>query len=118
MSPTETLPARIQFQTRPEQYRHWQLSIESDVATLRMTVDPDGAPSVRIVLCSAIDVGTAAFSFFTNRLSRKGRALAAEGLARQGRQKAAEFSRTAGLHLDQQGLALMNGHAAGLTDRL
>ena len=43
MSPIETLPTRLQFQTRPEQYRHWQLSIEADVATLRMTVDPDGA---------------------------------------------------------------------------
>ena len=47
-----------------------------------------------------------------------GRPLAVEGLAGQGRQEGQEVRRAAGLHLDQQGLALVHGHAAGLTDRL
>jgi len=38
---TETLPERIQFQTSPDQYRHWKLGIEDDVATLRMEVNSD-----------------------------------------------------------------------------
>jgi len=39
------------------------------------TVDPDGRPSVRMVLCNAIDTGRGAFTFYTNRESRKARAL-------------------------------------------
>jgi pyridoxamine 5'-phosphate oxidase len=41
------------------------------------TIDPDGRPSVRMVLCNAIDVARGAFVLYTNRESRKGRALAA-----------------------------------------
>ena len=41
------------------------------------TVDPDGRPSARMVLCNAIDVSRGAFVMYTNRESRKGRALAA-----------------------------------------
>lgn len=41
------------------------------------TVDPDGRPSARIVLCKAIDVERGFIVFYTNRGSRKGRALAA-----------------------------------------
>ena len=41
------------------------------------TVDPDGRPSARMVLCNAIDVSRGAFVMYTNRASRKGRALAA-----------------------------------------
>jgi pyridoxamine 5'-phosphate oxidase len=42
------------------------------------TADPDGRPSVRMVLCVAIDVAAGAFTFHSNRESRKGRALAAD----------------------------------------
>ena len=42
------------------------------------TIDPDGRPSVRMVLCNAIDVARGAFVMYTNRESRKGRALAAD----------------------------------------
>ncbi|MAG62001.1 benzoyl-CoA-dihydrodiol lyase [Candidatus Woesearchaeota archaeon] len=38
---TDTLPERLSFQTSPAQYRHWGLSIEGDLATLRMDVDGD-----------------------------------------------------------------------------
>lgn len=41
------------------------------------TVDPDGRPSARILLCKAIDVPQGRATFFTNRESRKGLALAA-----------------------------------------
>jgi benzoyl-CoA-dihydrodiol lyase len=32
--------ARVDFQTHPDRYRHWQLSIQGDIATLRMNVQP------------------------------------------------------------------------------
>ena len=41
------------------------------------TIDPDGRPSARMVLCSHIDVARGAFVMYTNRESRKRRALAA-----------------------------------------
>lgn len=41
------------------------------------TIDPDGRPSARTVLCNQIDVVRGAFVMYTNRESRKGRALAA-----------------------------------------
>lgn len=41
------------------------------------TVDPDGRPSARMVLCNGIDTARGAFVTYTNRNSRKGRALAA-----------------------------------------
>lgn len=41
------------------------------------TVDPDGRPSARIVLCKGIDAAAGWIVFFTNRASRKGDALAA-----------------------------------------
>lgn len=41
------------------------------------TVDPDGRPSVRMVLCKDIDPVGGSLTFFTNYDSRKGRALAA-----------------------------------------
>src|ERR1700734_3175941 len=34
---------RIDFQTEPAHYRHWQLKIDGDVATLLMDVDEKGA---------------------------------------------------------------------------
>ncbi len=51
---------------------------ENPHAIALATVDPDGAPSVRMVLCSEIDVAAGTFTFYSNRESRKGRALAAE----------------------------------------
>ena len=39
------------------------------------TVDPDGSPSVRMVLCNEIDADAATFTMYTNIESRKGRAL-------------------------------------------
>lgn len=42
------------------------------------TVDPDGQPSVRMVLCNEIDPDAAAFTMYTNIESRKGRALRSE----------------------------------------
>lgn len=41
------------------------------------TIDADGAPSVRIVLCRAIDEAKGSVTFFTNYEGRKGRALMA-----------------------------------------
>ena len=65
---------------------------EPDAATFA-TVDGDGRPSARIVLMRGLDVERGAALFYTNRASRKGRALAAhpfaslvfywDGLARQ-----------------------------------
>jgi pyridoxamine 5'-phosphate oxidase len=49
---------------------------EPDAATLA-TVDADGRPSARIVLMRALDLERGAVLFYTNRDSRKGRALAA-----------------------------------------
>ena len=42
------------------------------------TVDPDGRPSVRMVLCNEIDSEAAAFTMYTNIESRKGRAIRGE----------------------------------------
>jgi pyridoxamine 5'-phosphate oxidase len=42
------------------------------------TIDADGRPSVRMVLCNEIEPETAAFTMYTNIESRKGRAIRAE----------------------------------------
>ena len=54
---------------------------ENPHAIALATVDPDGRPSVRMVLCNAIDSARGAFTMYTNRDSRKGRALAADSRA-------------------------------------
>jgi pyridoxamine 5'-phosphate oxidase len=41
------------------------------------TIDPDGRPSARIVLCRGLDVDRGVINFYTNRRSRKGAALEA-----------------------------------------
>lgn len=41
------------------------------------TIDPDGRPSVRIVLCKDLDIDNTSLTFFTNYESRKASALAA-----------------------------------------
>lgn len=40
------------------------------------TIEPDGRPAARMVLCNGIDVERGEFVMYTNRESRKGRALA------------------------------------------
>ncbi len=45
------------------------------------TVDPDGRPSARMVLVNEVDVSHGAFVMYTNRESRKGRAIAANPFA-------------------------------------
>lgn len=51
---------------------------ESPHAVALATVDPDGRPSVRMILCSQIDAARGAFTMYSNRESRKGRALASD----------------------------------------
>ena len=34
--------SELTFQTHPDQYKHWLLSVEGDIATLRMAIDPEG----------------------------------------------------------------------------
>jgi benzoyl-CoA-dihydrodiol lyase len=42
-APSDTQPGALtNFQTHPARYRHWQLEVAGDLATLRMGVDPDG----------------------------------------------------------------------------
>lgn len=53
---------------------------EPDAATLA-TVDADGRPSARVVLMRGLDLERGAALFYTNRDSRKGRALAAHPFA-------------------------------------
>jgi pyridoxamine 5'-phosphate oxidase len=53
-------------------------AIENAHAVALATVDPDGRPSVRMVLCNVIDSVRGAFTMYTNRESRKGRAIAHE----------------------------------------
>jgi pyridoxamine 5'-phosphate oxidase len=45
------------------------------------TVDPDGKPSARVVLCKDLDVGRGAITFYTNYESRKSRGLEAHARA-------------------------------------
>lgn len=51
-----------------------------DAMTLA-TVDADGTPSARVVLCRGVQVGDGYVTFFTNYHGRKGRALAANPAA-------------------------------------
>ena len=53
-------------------------ALENPHAIALATADPDGRPSVRMVLCNAIDPVRGTFTMYTNRESRKGRALAAD----------------------------------------
>lgn len=58
---------------------HQRLTVPNPNAMSVATVDPDGRPSVRIVLCRGFD--ERGLVFYTNRLSRKGLALAAHPMA-------------------------------------
>lgn len=81
--PHEHLPSAINFEAPPshplESLRQWfdaagsLLHTPNPNAMSVATVDPDGKPSVRVVLCRAFDADGVVF--FTNRMSRKGRAL-------------------------------------------
>jgi pyridoxamine 5'-phosphate oxidase len=51
---------------------------DSPHAVALATVEPDGRPSVRMVLCHTIDEESGTFTIFTNRESAKGRALQRE----------------------------------------
>ncbi len=42
------------------------------------TIDPDGRPAARIVLCKSLNIDKGLVTFFTNRQSRKGAALEAD----------------------------------------
>jgi len=48
---------------------------DSPHAVALATVDPDGRPAVRMVLCNAIDSERGVFTMYTNREGRKGRAI-------------------------------------------
>lgn len=58
-----------------------QARVPNPNAMTLATVGPHGRPSARIVLCKDIDVARGSVTFFTNRLSRKGRDLAANPVA-------------------------------------
>jgi len=55
---TATEPQRVEFQTHPDRYRHWKLSVEGDIATLAMDVQPDGGqrPDYELKL-NSYDIG-------------------------------------------------------------
>ena len=53
-------------------------SIRSATAMTLATVDPDGRPSARMVICRGLDAEAGWFVFYSDRDSRKGRALAAQ----------------------------------------
>jgi len=52
-------------------------SVKSATAMTLATVDPDGRPSARMVICRGFDAEAGWLVFYTDRQSRKGRALAA-----------------------------------------
>lgn len=66
-------PVRVVDAWLQEAFAH-QAQGHAHAVTLA-TVDPDGRPSARIVLCKEIDVETGSLVFYTNFRSRKGRAL-------------------------------------------
>lgn len=56
-------------------------SMPGATAMALATVEPDGRPSARMVICRAIDARAGWLGFYTDRESDKGRALAAHPLA-------------------------------------
>jgi pyridoxamine 5'-phosphate oxidase len=55
-----------------------QAAVRNATAMALATVDPDGGPSVRMVICRGFDAAQGWFVFYTDRASRKGEALAAQ----------------------------------------
>lgn len=49
--------AMIQFETAPERYRHWKLTVEGPVATLAMDVQEDGALGDYTLKLNSYDLG-------------------------------------------------------------
>ena len=56
--------------------RERKLQRNPDAMTVA-TIDPDGRPSARVVLCKAVEADPGCVVFYTNKRSRKGRALEA-----------------------------------------
>jgi benzoyl-CoA-dihydrodiol lyase len=54
----ESARTRVDFQTHPDRYRHWSLSFEGSIATLKMTVDEEGGlrPGYKLKL-NSYDLG-------------------------------------------------------------
>ncbi|HWM69779.1 MAG TPA: 2,3-epoxybenzoyl-CoA dihydrolase [Steroidobacteraceae bacterium] len=54
----ESAPARVDFQTHPDRYRHWRLSFDGPIATLQMNVDEEGGlrPGYKLKL-NSYDLG-------------------------------------------------------------
>ena len=76
LDPLPTNPAQIVQQWLNEAF---EAGVQANPHAVALaTVDPDGRPSVRMVLCSDIDPDAAAFTMYTNIESRKGRAIRAE----------------------------------------
>ncbi len=76
LDPLPTNPAQIVQQWLNEAF---EAGVQANPHAVALaTVDPDGRPSVRMVLCNAIDPDLASFTMYTNIESRKGRALRAE----------------------------------------
>ncbi len=51
-------PDRVDYQTSPDRYRHWKLSVDGAIATLRMNIDEDGGlrPGYKLKL-NSYDLG-------------------------------------------------------------
>lgn len=81
-SPGQTLPASLPDDPFPivrewfDEARAKKVQPNPNAITLA-TVDADGRPSARIVLCKDLDAATGSLVFYTNYESRKSRALAA-----------------------------------------
>lgn len=71
--PPDPLPALVEWMGEATSRR---LQPNPNAMTLA-TVDEDGRPSARIVLCRGVDTRAGFVEFFTNKASRKGRALRA-----------------------------------------
>jgi pyridoxamine 5'-phosphate oxidase len=77
-SPRPPLPDPLPADPLPL-VRSWMVeagaSIRNATAMTVATVDPDGRPSARMMICRGVDVDAGWFVFYTDRESRKGRAL-------------------------------------------
>ncbi len=86
ITPDQMLPADLPADPVPV-FREWfdeahkRAQQPNPNAMTLATVDPEGGPSARIVLCKDIDAARGFVVFHTNRLSRKGRALTAHPMA-------------------------------------
>ena len=51
------LDLQVSFQTSPEQYKHWKLSVDGDIATLAMDVAEDGGLGDYVLKQNSYDLG-------------------------------------------------------------